>query len=191
MKLETERLVLRDLTKLDDAPLLKYINSLTISQFTALVPYPYTQKDADWFINHCLEDQAKNPRISYELAITLKPSEELIGVMALTKISHFNGTGTIGYWLAEDFWQKGIASEAAKEILRFGFSELGLRRINIEAATVNIASNNVIKKLGFVFEGVQRQGHKVKSTGKIYDINEYGMLKEEWIALEKESESTK
>lgn len=183
MKIETERVVLRDVKAGDDLALLKYINSLTISQFTALVPHPYTQADADWFISHCLEDQAKTPRTSYELAITLKPSDELIGAMSLTKISHFNGTGTIGYWLAEDFWHKGIATEAAKRIIEFGFNELGLRRINIEAATVNTASNNVIKKLGFVFEGIERAGHKVKSTGKIFDINKYGMLKEEWKEL--------
>ncbi len=185
LKLETEKLILRDIGKGDETAITKYANSLNISQFTQLIPYPYTKEDANWFVNHCIIEQQKTPRTSYELAITLKPNDELIGVMGLTRIDLFSEVGTIGYWLAEDFWRQGITTQAAKKIIEFGFNELKLRRINIQAYTLNLPSNNLIKKLGFTFEGIERMGHRVKATGKIFDSNRYGMLKEEWLKLSK------
>jgi RimJ/RimL family protein N-acetyltransferase len=71
-------------------------------------------------------------------------------------------------------------SEATKRIIEFAFQELGLRRLNIEAFVENEASNNLIKKVGFIFEGTQKQGTRAKATGKLHDSNQYRLLKEEW-----------
>jgi RimJ/RimL family protein N-acetyltransferase len=71
-------------------------------------------------------------------------------------------------------------TEAAKRVIDFGFTDLGLARINVYAATDNIASNATIKKLGFTFEGMQKKATRSKATGQLYDRNAYGMLKEDW-----------
>ena len=70
--------------------------------------------------------------------------------------------------------------EAAVEIVRFGFKDLNLRRIDVEADTNNDASNGLIKKLGFKYEGCLRKAMRCKATGKIHDENLWGLLRSEW-----------
>ena len=185
MDIETERLILRDLREEDEFFIVKYANNLNVSQYTERLRYPYTVESAKSIILSSLEQQNISPREKYELAITLKPENNLIGVVSLKKVDMFSGTAFLGYWLAENYWHKGIMSEAVSRILEFGFNEIGLRRINATVAIVNNASNKLLTKMGFVHEGVERQGHKVRSTGKIYDINHYGLLKEEFLKWKK------
>ena len=70
--------------------------------------------------------------------------------------------------------------EASSEIVRFGFENLGLRRIDVGAYNDNISSNALIKKLGFEFEGTRIKYRKAKSTGKVSDLHVYGLLKKNW-----------
>ena len=71
-------------------------------------------------------------------------------------------------------------TEAAKRTIEFAFNDLNLNRVNVFASTKNKASNKVIQKLGFVFEGIKRQSMRSKATGLPYDTNTYGLLKEDW-----------
>src|SRR3989339_182247 len=153
MKLETERLILREVKLSDVKEITKKVNTLDVSRYLGVVPYPYSIKDAKWFINKCLKDAKKENRESYELAIELKSENKIIGVISLTKVSDFHKTATLGYWLAKDYWRNGIMKEACIEIINFGF-------------------NN---------EGTMIKSYKVKSTGKIHDENIYGLLKEDWL----------
>ena len=179
MELKTKRLILRDLKEEDTSILAELINDLDISKFLALVPFPYSIDDAKWFVNKCISDQNQNPRTSYELAITI--DNNLVGVVGLTKVDDFNGTATLGYWLAKKVQRQGIMTEAVNELIRFAFIDLNLNRLNVEAFVDNVASNALIKKLGFSFEGIQREGTKCKATGKLNDANQYGLLKSDWI----------
>ena len=144
------------------------------------MPHPYSEEDASWFVNHCIEESGKAPRESYEFAITSTDKRDVIGCLGLTHINEFNGTVTLGYWLGEDHWRNGYMFEAAREAIRFAFEDLNLRRIDVEAFVGNDASNGLIKKLGFRFEGTKVEGTKIKATGKIVDAHTYGMLKSEW-----------
>ena len=180
MKLETERLILRDLEETDLKNLVNEADNLEVSKYLALVPNPYDEKDGEWFINHCKEESKKEPRENYELAITLKENNNLIGIIGLTKVDEFNGTATIGYWLGQNHWKKGIMSEAVKRIIEFAFSELNLRRIDIEGYTENEGTHAIIKKFGFKEEGLRKEFTKAKSTGKLHDIIQYGLLKKDW-----------
>ena len=183
MELKTKRLLIRELQEEDLADLVGQVDNLNVSRYLALVVNPYTDEDGKWFINHCKEERAKDPRENYEMVIEFEG--KLVGIVSLTKIDHFNGTGSIGYWLAEEFWRQGIMSEAANEMLRFGFEDLGLRRINCTAFVENEGSNAVIKKLGFEFEGVRKQDSKSKATEKVHDSNIYGLLKGDWVKVKK------
>ncbi|MBN2052384.1 GNAT family N-acetyltransferase [Candidatus Woesearchaeota archaeon] len=180
MKLTTNRLVIRDYEKRDIPSLIENINNLEVSKNLLLVPHPYTLKDAQWWINHCAEEMKKKPRTTYDFALELKSEKKLVGGIALNKVDDFNGTAEIGYWLGQSYWRKGFVSEAVKEIVNFGFEKLKLRRIDVCAWTKNIASNELIKKTGFVYEGMRRQAARSKATGSIHDLYIYGLLKEEW-----------
>jgi RimJ/RimL family protein N-acetyltransferase len=183
MKLETERLILRDMQKGDEESLRENMNNINVSRYLLVVPFPYTESDAQWFVNHCIERISKVPRDSYSLGIALKGEDKIIGGISLRNINEFESTASLGYWLGEKYWRKGYMSEAFKRIIEFGFNELKLRRLNVEAFSPNVASNELIKKMGFKFEGTRRQMHRSKSNGEIYDDNEYGLLKDEWLKM--------
>jgi len=72
IRIETERLILRDLQKEDAHYIAERIAPLEVSQFLAVVPHPYNLPDAKTFLTHVVEEQAKTPRVSYELAVTMK-----------------------------------------------------------------------------------------------------------------------
>ncbi|MDO8517039.1 MAG: GNAT family protein [Nanoarchaeota archaeon] len=180
MKLETQRLILRDLTMKDARDSLKNLNNLNISQYLLSVSYPYTKKNAEWWVNHCKEQQKIKPRTSYEFGIVIKPIKEVVGGIGLTHIDYEQGTAELGYWIAETHWRNGYVSEGVRKLIDYSFNTLKLRRLTIPAFATNKGSNGLAKSLGFTYEGTLRQAAKCKATGKIHDENVYGLLKEDW-----------
>ncbi len=183
MRLKTERLILRDYCDEDKADLVANINDEDVTKYLRKVPFPYTEADAEWYLNKCKVDIAKNPRQEHSFVIELKETGEFMGSVGLHEIDDFGKEATVGYWLGKKGWRNGYMYEAAKEVLRFAFEDIGLRRIDIEADVDNEPSNGLIKKLGFQYEGMRCQYRKTKSTGKTPDANQYGMLKEDWEEL--------
>ncbi len=84
-------------------------------------------------------------------------------------------TGELGYWLRSDLTGRGLASEAGAGLVRFGFEEIGLRRIQLLAGVDNLASRRVAEKLGFKREGLLRDGSR--GTRGHYDAYVYGLLR--------------
>lgn len=177
MKLETERLILRGYSRKDIPDLIKNVNNIKIARMVSSIPHPYTNKDADYWIDKCQKNARKKKRESYEFAIGLKPENNLIGGIGLFGIHKQNETGELGCWLGEDYWRQGIMSEAARRLISFAFNELKLRKLGWKAYTNNKASNALAKKLRFKLEGVLRKDVKCLATGKIHDINVYGLLR--------------
>jgi len=62
-----------------------------------------------------------------------------------------SGEGTLGYYLARPYWGRGLATEAGRAFIQYGFGELGLTRLVAGANAQNLASNRVLVKLGFVW----------------------------------------
>jgi RimJ/RimL family protein N-acetyltransferase len=76
-------------------------------------------------------------------------------------------TATLGYWLGQDFWGRGIMTEAVAAFTDFCFENFPLRRISAEVFANNPASARVLEKAGFVFEG--RLKNNVIKDGKLLD----------------------
>jgi len=70
--------------------------------------------------------------------------------------------------------------EAMIRIMDFAFNELKLRRLNVYAFKENKGSNALVKRLGFINEGMSIKKSKSRATGKIHDDMIYGMLKSDW-----------
>jgi len=183
MKLQTERLILRDLKKTDVKDLHKNVNDKQIAKSIPVIKYPYIKKYALSFVNHCIEESKKKPRENYEFCITLKADNKLIGLISVTKVNRFHGTCTVGYWIGKDYRRQGITSEALDRIIGFVFKELKLRRIDITALADNIASNELIKKKGFIYEGTRKEIARDNVTKKLHDRIDYGMLRKDWLKL--------
>jgi len=180
MKIETERLMLREYENEDAEKIVSKINNLEVSKYLAMVPHPYELKDAEWFIGDCLKSSKKDSREKYEMAITSKESGELMGGAGLSNVDTHVGSAELGYWLGENYWRQGFMSEVVSALIDFAFEDLKLNRVIIPAYTPNMGSNGLAKKLGFTLEGTTRQSARTKSTGKIHDTNHWGLLKGEW-----------
>ena len=181
MKLQTRRLILRQPRMKDAKDLIDNINNLNVSKYLLVVPYPYTVKDARWWINHCKEKERERPRTSYGFNIELKSERRIIGGIGISKIDARQGTADIGYWIGEDYWRKGIVTEAATRLIDFGFKKLKLRRIQAAIFVENEASQGLARSLGFQYEGRLRKACKAKSTGKIHDEFIYALLRKDWM----------
>jgi ribosomal-protein-serine acetyltransferase len=84
----------------------------------------------------------------------------------------------LGYWLRSDQAGNGYMTEAAEAMVRFGFNELGLHRIELAAGVENLASIRVAEKLGFVRGGVLRD--RSRGADGWYDCYVFDLLEKEW-----------
>jgi len=153
-------------------------NNPSVSRYLLKVPYPYTDKEARRFIAHCQKGERKKNRSEYVFAIESKVPKQVLGIISLTEVDQYQGTAVLGYWLGQSYWRRGIMYEACRRVLSFAFNVLKLRRINASVSARNRASNNLIKKLGFAYEGTRRRAHRTKATGQIDDTHIYGLLRD-------------
>jgi ribosomal-protein-serine acetyltransferase len=89
----------------------------------------------------------------YDFAITRAGSSSFLGRVGLDQLSP-DGAANVGYWVRTDQTRQGIATAAVRLIARFGFEDLGLRRLELHIAVDNVASRRVAEKVGATFEGV-------------------------------------
>jgi ribosomal-protein-alanine N-acetyltransferase len=172
--LETERLVLRPFAPEDAPDVTRHAGDRRIADTTLNIPHPYTEEDArTWLATHAEGHESGK---SLTLAIRLREGDDLIGAIGLG-VSLPHRQAEAGYWIAVDHWNRGYATEALREILRYGFRDLGLRRIYAQHLTRNPASGRVMEKVGMTKEGVLRQ-HALK-WDRPEDLAWYGILAEE------------
>lgn len=90
----------------------------------------------------------------------------------------------LGYSLDQNYWNKGLMTEAADAVIEYGFNVLKLDIISITTGTDNLQSRRVIEKLGFRYEGTQRHSYRIYDNS-IRDLMCYSLFKEEWLELQK------
>ena len=81
----------------------------------------------------------------------------ICGVVGFHEINKQHRIGSFGYWLAEDHTGKGIITDAVRGLLKIGFDEFGLNKIEIRCAVDNSKSRAVPERLGFTYEATLRQ----------------------------------
>jgi len=135
------------------------------------LPYPYTEKDGEEFISSVLSAD-RNAVFAFAVTVDGKVVGS-IGIFRQTNIH--SRTAELGYYLAEEFWGRGVMTEAVQKICRFVFENTDILRIFAEPFAENIASCRVLEKAGFKKEGILRQ-NAVKN-GEIKDMVIYSRLK--------------
>lgn len=180
MRLETKRLVLRAPKKSDVKSIREHIDSLNISRYMSMIPYPYSDEDAVWWINKCSGNRKKKPRTDYQFVITIKPSDKVVGGVGLVRINK-EGVGEIGYWIGEKYWRNGYVFEGVMNVIDYAFNDLKLKKIAISASVENVGSNALIKKLGLRFVEMKKKAMTMKSTGKIHNKNIYEISRDEGV----------
>ncbi|MEO1640618.1 MAG: GNAT family N-acetyltransferase [Pseudomonadota bacterium] len=135
--LRTARLLLRALRPSDAPAITAALNNYEVSKWLTMVPYPYTLADAEWFI-------AENAKGRFRARL-IWAGDRLVGTIGLEN--------ELGYWLAQDAWGQGYATEAAQAVLAHHFASTDADLVNSSHFVENTASRNVLTKLGFVDVG--------------------------------------
>lgn len=144
-ELRTERLLLRPLAPADAQALHRLVNDYSVAGNLARVPFPYPEGLAQDWIASTHAQMARGE--AFDLAIS-DAQGALMGCVGLT-VKRGASEAELGYWLGRRFWGKGYGREAAKALARWGFDVLGLDRIVASALTDNIASQKVLRDIGF------------------------------------------
>jgi RimJ/RimL family protein N-acetyltransferase len=171
LTLETGRLRIRPYSQADIPELLPLIGSHEVAATTLRIAHPYTEQDARAFL-----ELVKEPDKLW-LAITLRADGRQIGGIGL-RLERQHQHAELGYWLGVPYWGRGYATEAAREVLRYGFEDLGLHRIFASHFKHNPASGTILKKLGMRYEGCQRE--HLRKWDQFVDSELYGILRREW-----------
>jgi ribosomal-protein-alanine N-acetyltransferase len=162
VELRLKRCTIRDYRPSDAESLAKHANNRRVwLGLRDAFPHPYTIEDAKKFLQGSV---AGLPRMNFCIeiggaaigGIGLRPGEDV-----------HRHTAEFGYWLAEEFWGRGIMSEIVPAFVDYCFKELSLKRIFAMPHSNNPASVRVLEKAGFVLEG--RLRNNVIKDGKILD----------------------
>lgn len=178
--IETERLIIRGFKESD------------LSDFNEYAKNPNVGPNAGWPAHKSLEESNK---ILHEYfmkednedevsAIVYKETGKVIGSIGLEadEVRTAPDSWVLGYVLSEDYWGRGLMTEAVKAVLEYVFEDKGAEIVNVAHFDFNIRSKRVIEKCGFKYEGTLRRFKKL-FDGRIVNECFYSMLKSEYEEL--------
>lgn len=174
--IETDRLILRCFDYADNVSMLK--NWIADEKIQSMYSEPtYTTIEA---VNRLLKKYIDSYENSdyYRWAIILKDNGECIGQIAYFLVDTKNNFAEIEYCIGSDFQCRGLATEATKAVIEYGFSKINLHKVQICTKTINIPSQKVIEKCGFHYEGTLRDYFYMNGeyVGRLY----YSILETEY-----------
>eukprot|EP00764_Aduncisulcus_paluster_P012331 gnl/Carplike_NY0171/5329_a7273_282.p1 GENE.gnl/Carplike_NY0171/5329_a7273_282~~gnl/Carplike_NY0171/5329_a7273_282.p1 ORF type:complete len:179 (+),score=6.00 gnl/Carplike_NY0171/5329_a7273_282:28-564(+) len=176
MNLKTARLQLVEISWNDLEKIHELHSVPEVDEFNTL-GIPENIEITKKIISTDIVDQTKELRSRYSWKIVLTKTDEFIGLAGFFPSNDRFKMGEFYYKLFPKFWGNGYATEAAKEIIRFGFEECKLHRIEAGVATQNIASIKVLEKVGMQREGIRRKILPIRGEWK--DNYHYAILEDD------------
>lgn len=177
----TDRLILRRMKPTDADDMFEYAKRQDVTEFLRWYPHQSIRYTSDY-----LKYVSARYKLGdfYDWAVIEKESGKMIGTCGFTSFDLPHDCAEIGYVLNPDFHGRGYATEAAKRVIDFGFTELNLHRIEAKFMKENTASLHVMEKLGMTLEGYRRDGMLIKQ--KYRTIGICSILREEWLSKQGE-----
>jgi ribosomal-protein-alanine N-acetyltransferase len=172
--LETDRLILRELTMEDAEEYFEFASDPQVSVST-LWDRHKSMEDTQEYLQKVLDKY--QARQAYRWGIVHKHSNKLIGRTGLISWDIAHSKAEIGFALSSQHWNMGIITEATSEVIKYGFNTLDINRIEGRCNYNNVGSARVMEKLGMKLEGILRQQLKIK--GEFMDQRIYSILKDE------------
>ncbi|MCC3655819.1 GNAT family N-acetyltransferase [Streptomyces sp. S07_1.15] len=176
-----DQVVLREFTLDDVDDVLAIIGDDAVTTWLSFDSRDRAQAVA--MLEGTIERTQQEPRTEFYLGVTKRGDDRVIGFARLG----LGGVqaGKLGYATAEKEWGRGYATDAARTLITYAFTELGLHRITAAIGPDNAASIAVVQQLGFTREGVLRD--HVFTNGAWRDSVLYSVLAHEWDAHENTS----
>ena len=166
----TERLLLRPLSMPDAPEIFAYCSREEVTRFVIFATHQ-SIADTEAFIASIIANDERG-RV---WAIVLKESNTVIGTIGIHKVELQNQKLEVGYALSNDFWNKGITTEALRALIQTIFEQTTINRIEALAMIENPSSAKVMEKAGMKFEGVLREYSMMK--GRLETMNIYALIR--------------
>jgi len=173
--LVTERLRLREIVEADAADILHFRGDRETQKYNT-VPMR-DEAEARGLIRTMQSWYATRQAIQW--GITLPDEDRVLGICGVHDWSRRHRRAFIGYDLTREYWGRGLASEAMRAVVRFGFEQLDLHRLEAITATENARSIRLLERLGLKREGVRRE-YSQQADGSFQSSAIYGLLREEY-----------
>jgi len=146
-----------------------------LSQWLPFVSQTKTIADTEAYIQSII----KKPYDQRDEVYTIWYRNEFAGLIGLKDTDRLNEKTEIGYWMIEKMQGKGIMTRSVSKLIDYAFRNLNMNRIQIKVAVGNLKSAAIPKRLGFQFEGIERDGEK--HTSRFFDLEIFSFLKKDWI----------
>lgn len=167
--MSNDRVKLRpwDIGDLDQ--LVQYANNPNIASFlTNKFPHPYTREDGNSFIKMA---QSHSPTRIF----AIEYNRSMVGAIGLHPLDDiFSKNAELGYWVAQPYWGKGIATSAVSQIIEYGSKKLPITRIFARPFSNNKPSQRVLEKAGMGLEAVLKK--TISKNGETLDECIYSIL---------------
>jgi len=177
-ELETERLRLIEIKPQHAKDILRHFSEEAVTQYLD-VARMQALEEAERLIDF-LATRLKQER-GIRWGITQQGEDQVIGSCGYNTWIKRKFQAELGYDLSKAYWRQGIATEAVKKVLQFGFTKMELQKIEALILPENIASEQFIKSLGFRWEGTVREFQI--STGQYATMKVFSLKKHEWLSL--------
>lgn len=173
--LRTERLTLRRFTPEDAQEMFdNWANDERVTRYLTWKPHQSPEETKQLLTLWCEAYEKPN---TYNWGIEYEG--KLIGNISVVQSSDRNEAAVLGYCMGCAYWNKGLMPEAAKAVIDFLFSEVGVNRVEITHAVPNPASGRVAQKCGLSLEGTRRECFK-SAAGEFLDVSIYGIVRSQW-----------
>ncbi|AVH33472.1 GNAT family protein [Vibrio fluvialis] len=142
-----------------------------LSQWLAWPPYCRSEQDFQLFIQNMLHDYADGKVV----VCAMFYRGELVGNCSLQEINRDLQKARIGYWLSQEHQGKGIVTRAVSRLIDLAFNTYQLEKVELAAASGNLASQAVAKRLGFNQEGIITRAENL--NGRVVDHVVFGLTR--------------
>ncbi len=176
-RMETAHLTLRAVTPADRAAVFALFADQRVAVPTHIAPFAGIEQ-ADALIASF--DRRFTAQGGIRWGLTLTGDDTLIGTAGFGGIDAETYRARIGYNLAYAHWGRGLATEAVRALVGFGFAQLQLHRIEATTNLDNLGSMRVLAKVGFTEEGILRDYVYWREVGTFYDARLYALLRREY-----------
>lgn len=166
--IKTSRLILRNLRESDIPNIVEMANDPEIASTTLNIASPYTRKNAIQWLKVAELGLINKDHLIF--AIALSPGDQLIGGIGL-RINKRHHHAEVGFWIGKPYWKNGYASEALKEILKYGLQEMKLHKIFGHHMKNNPGSGKVMMKSGMHREAELKE--HIFKDGTFHDLIQY------------------
>ncbi len=173
--LETERLTLRGMRVSDTEDMFAYAQHESVTRYLTWTPHPNLKHTKEYLT---YVGQRYRTGDFFDWAVVCKEDGRMIGTCGFTSFDFTSDCAEIGYVLNPEYHGRGLATEAVREIIRFGFEDLKLHRIEAKFMKENTRSLKLMERVGMRFEGYAREAMKIKDEYRT--IGRCAILQREW-----------